>query len=93
MRVANRRHDVIALSLVDPRLEDLPSVGHLWLTDAETGEEIFIDTGSTEFRRRFAVEAARRREVLRETFRRAQVDEIEIRTDQPLVAPLISRSA
>jgi uncharacterized protein (DUF58 family) len=90
LRVANRRHDVIAVSLVDPRLENIPPVGHLWLTDAETGEELFVDTGDAGFRRRFTVEAGRRREARRENFRQARVDEIEIRTDQPFVTPLIS---
>ncbi|MBI3176351.1 MAG: DUF58 domain-containing protein, partial [Chloroflexi bacterium] len=56
-----QRHEVLAVRLYDPRERDLPDVGMVVLEDAETGEQVFVDTHDKEFRQRFA-EAAQKRE-------------------------------
>ena len=87
--VASKRHDVIALSLRDPREEALPAVGLVELRDAETGERALVDTFDRRIREEFAAKAQSRLEGLRWWLRSASVDQVEIRTDADYVLPLI----
>ena len=89
LRVASKRHDVIALSLRDPREEELPAVGLLELRDAETGERALVDTFDRRVREGFAAKARERLEALRRLLRSASVDQVEIRSDADYVLPLI----
>jgi len=79
-----RRHEVLAVRLYDPLEMELPDIGLFVMQDAETGEQLFIDTHDRGFRKRFA-ELARRRELeLRGAFREAGVDALELATDDDL---------
>ncbi|HTS18655.1 MAG TPA: DUF58 domain-containing protein [Verrucomicrobiae bacterium] len=89
LRVASKRHDVVALSLRDPREEELPSVGLVELRDAETGERVLVDTFSRDVREEFAAKARTRLESLRRMLRSASVDQVEIRSDTDYLLPLI----
>jgi uncharacterized protein (DUF58 family) len=89
LRVVARRHDTIAVHLYDPREEELPSVGLVHLTDAETGEEVVLDTRSARAREAFADYARRRQSAADALFRRLRLDAVRIRTDEDYVAPLI----
>ena len=84
-----RRHEVIAVRLVDPRERSLPDIGFVILTDAETGEHLFIDTHDRRFRKRFEDAAHRRDDVLATTFGRAGVDVLELSTEEDLVRSVI----
>jgi uncharacterized protein (DUF58 family) len=85
----SRRHEVVAVRLVDPREAQLPDLGPVVLEDAETGEQVYVDTHDRGFRRRFE-EAARAREAaLAETFKRSGVDAISLATDEDLVRTVI----
>ncbi|HWX08514.1 MAG TPA: hypothetical protein VNY33_00925, partial [Gaiellaceae bacterium] len=55
------RHEVLAVEIRDPREQELPDVGELWLVDPETGREIRVDTRNASLRERFAVAAAEER--------------------------------
>jgi uncharacterized protein (DUF58 family) len=88
LRVANRKHDVIALRLGDPRLDDLPEAGLFLLEDPETGERAVWDAGSARARRMYRAARARRREETSQIFRQAKVDVIDLATDRPFVQPL-----
>jgi uncharacterized protein (DUF58 family) len=55
------RHDVLAVEIRDPREQELPDVGELWLVDPETGRQIRVDTRSEKLRDRFAAAAAEER--------------------------------
>jgi uncharacterized protein (DUF58 family) len=55
------RHDVLAVEIRDPREQELPDVGELWLVDPETGRQVRVDTRSASLRERFAVAAAEER--------------------------------
>jgi len=88
-----RRHEVIAIRLVDPREVELPDLGSLLLEDAETGERLVVDTQDATFRRRFQEAAERREAALADGFRRAGVDALELRTDEDLLAALVRMSA
>ena len=84
-----RRHEVTAVRLYDPLEMELPDIGLFVMQDAETGEQLFIDTNDKGFRRRFA-EAARRREAeLRAAFRDAGVDALELATGDDLAEAIL----
>jgi uncharacterized protein (DUF58 family) len=79
-----RRHETIAVRLYDPLESELPDLGMLVIRDAETGEELFVDTHDSEFRSRFAQAAERRENALRAAFRDAGVDALELSTEDDL---------
>ncbi len=83
------RHEVLAVRLYDPLEMDIPDVGMLVIEDAETGEQLFVDTGDAGFRKRFADAAARREVELRAAFRQAGVDVLELVTGDDLVESLM----
>jgi uncharacterized protein (DUF58 family) len=89
LRVASKRHDVVALSLRDPREDELPAVGLLDLCDAETGEWALVDTFDHDVREKFATKARLRLESLRRLLRSASVDHVEIRCEADYMLPLI----
>ncbi|MFH1008709.1 MAG: DUF58 domain-containing protein [Candidatus Latescibacterota bacterium] len=88
LRVLNKRHDIVAISITDPRETALPKVGLLHLEDAETGDRQVVDTSDPDVRRRFGEMATRRREVLDRLFRSAGVDSVVLSTDASYVEPL-----
>ena len=90
LRTLARRHDAVAVRLVDPREEALPAVGLLRLTDAETGHPVLVDTGSRAGRARFAERAAERDAAVEAALRRARVDTVTVRTDGDWVEPLVA---
>ena len=89
LRIANRRHDIVAISVTDPRERDLPDVGFIELEDAETGELITLDTGDPRIRNTFALKTSREQEAREQLFRSMNVDFINITTDQSYVHPLV----
>jgi uncharacterized protein (DUF58 family) len=80
-----RRHEVVAVRLYDPLERELPDLGMLLMQDAETGEQLFVDTHDKTFRKRFASVAERRERELRGALARAGVDCLELATDGELV--------
>jgi uncharacterized protein (DUF58 family) len=89
LRVASKRHDVVALSLRDPREEELPAVGLVELRDAETDERVLLDTFDRNVREQFAAKSRQRLEALRHMLRSASVDHVEIRCETDYMLPLI----
>ena len=90
LRSAARRHDLIGIVLSDPRERALPAVGMVEAEDSETGERFQLDTENEAVRRSFAEEAAARQREGRRALSAAGVDAIEMTTDGPVVAPLVS---
>ena len=88
LRIANARHDVIALTLADPRELELPPVGFVDFEDPETGEVVEVDTRHPDVRALFAAGASARAGALQAAFRQSGVDELAVRTDQPYSASL-----
>jgi uncharacterized protein (DUF58 family) len=84
-----RRHEIIAVRLYDPLEMELPDLGLIAMRDAETGEQILVDTHDRAFRKRFAALAERREQELRSTFRRAGVDALELSTNDDLVDAIL----
>jgi uncharacterized protein (DUF58 family) len=89
LNLLNQRHEVLAVRLWDPREATLPDIGPIIMEDAETGEQIYVDTHDRKFRQRFE-EAARQREAtLREAFKHAGVDMLSLSTDEDLIRAII----
>ncbi len=88
-----RRHEVVALQVSDPREDELPDVGSIYVEDAETGEQIFVDTSDAAFRARLRAAADERQAALEETARSVGVDLHQIWTDEDLVRSLLRISA
>jgi len=84
-----QRHDVVAVRLYDPLEMALPDLGMVVVEDAETGEQLFVDTHDRGFRERFAKLAAEREEGLRRAYQAAGVDALELATDDDLVDAIL----
>ena len=84
-----RRHEVVAIQVVDPRESELPDAGAIYVEDAETGEQIFVDTSDVGFRARLAAAAASRQADIDARAVRAGVDLYPVRTDDDLVRSLM----
>jgi uncharacterized protein (DUF58 family) len=89
LRVASKRHDVVAIPITDPRETEIPNVGLVELEDAETGQVHLLDTTNSANRQAFAREATRRGLLREKTLRSSKVDPVDIQTDQPYIEPLV----
>lgn len=90
LRIANRRHDVVGIHIVDPREMEWPDVGYIEVEDSETGERMLVDTRPSGFRQAMgkrASDAALRREKM---FKSMGMDFVDIHTDRSTVEPLIA---
>ena len=89
LRLLTQRHEVLAIRLWDPLEVELPDASPIWLEDAETGEQLYVDTHDPAFRLRFA-EAARQREAdLNTAFRHAGVEPWSLSTHEDLVRAIM----
>ena len=90
MRVLGKRHDLIAVTIVDPREVRLPDVGLIELEDSETGETVLVDTSSAAVRKRYERLGREEQARLKGLFSSMGVDQIEVMTDRDYVPGLIS---
>ena len=88
LRQANRRHDVVAVQITDPRELKLPNVGWVVLQDAETGQTVEINTGDKRRREAYEKRQADAQEELLKLFRVSGIDSIQLRTDEPYASAL-----
>jgi uncharacterized protein (DUF58 family) len=84
-----QRHEVVAIRLFDPREIELPDIGPIFMEDAETGEQLFLDTHDRGFRKRFIEASRRRQSELRSAFARAGVDALSLSTEDDLVKAIV----
>ncbi len=89
LNLLNRRHEVVAVRLLDPREMELPDAGPLIMQDAETGEQLYVDTSDGAFRRRFAAATAQREGDVRRAFARSGVEALALSTDDDLVRAIV----
>ena len=89
LRVANRRHDLVAIALEDPREFDLPAIGIVELEDAETGEGVMVDFGDAAVREAFAKITRKEREDRDVLFRRIGLDAVNISAQGSYADPLV----
>ncbi|HEX9639400.1 MAG TPA: DUF58 domain-containing protein [Acidobacteriota bacterium] len=89
LRVAGRRHDLIAVVVSDPRELELPPMGWVEFEDAESGELLLVDTNSRGFRARFEQRAHQAAAARRQLLKRLHLDTVEVCTDRPYDRPLM----
>lgn len=89
LELLNRRHELLAVRLVDPREVELPDVGPVLMDDAETGEQLYVDTADAGFRTRFKAAAEQREADVAAAFRRSGVDAVTLSTDDDLVRAIV----
>ncbi|RMF67229.1 MAG: DUF58 domain-containing protein [Calditrichaeota bacterium] len=89
MQIANKRHDLVAITVTDPRELSLPDIGLVELEDAETGEIVLLDTSDSSTRDAFSSVSSRTKMERDHLLRSMNVDSIDIRTDSSYVEPLI----
>ncbi|MDR0972827.1 MAG: DUF58 domain-containing protein [Prevotellaceae bacterium] len=90
LTIANRKHDIVAIQVYDRRVAELPSVGLMKITDAETGTERWIDTSSKAVRNIHQAYWLQSQAQLNETFTKCNVDSVSVRTDQDYVKALMT---
>jgi uncharacterized protein (DUF58 family) len=89
LRVTNKKHDVIAINITDPRERELPRVGMVALEDAETGETLLVDTADEQVRTAYRLLAEKKFEQRFSAFKAANIDYLDIRTDTPYIDTLL----
>ena len=89
LQIANRKHDVVAIQVYDPAAKSLPNIGLMKVKDAETGYEMFIDTGSNKLRKAHARYWLEREHELKETFAKSNVDWISIAKNEDYVRAMM----
>jgi uncharacterized protein (DUF58 family) len=89
LRIANKKHDIVAIHIVDPRELELPGIGYLELEDAETGEQILLNTSDRQVRSLFAKKTSEAMSQRDKLFKSMNVDSIAIHTDESYFEPLM----
>jgi uncharacterized protein (DUF58 family) len=93
LQLLTQRHEVMAIRLWDPREIELPDLGLIIMEDAETGEQLYVDTHDKGFRQRFQAAAHEREARLRDAFKRAGIDALALSTEEDLVRALVRFAA
>jgi uncharacterized protein (DUF58 family) len=93
LSLLNARHEVLAIRLWDPREIELPDVGPIIMEDAETGEQLYVDTHDKKFRQRFLAAAQEREAALNQSFKRSGVDALPLSTEEDLVHAIMRFAA
>ncbi len=85
LSLLNQRHEVMAVRLWDPREVELPDIGPILMEDAETGEQLYVDTHDRKFRARYKAAAEKRAARMAESFKHAGVDVLSLSTEEDMV--------
>ncbi|MBU0520217.1 DUF58 domain-containing protein [bacterium] len=88
LKIVSKKHDLIALTLRDPREEELPAVGLLKLQDAETGAEMWVDTYDRNIREQYRELVLKQQKQLQNLLKASDVDQVELLVDRDYVKPL-----
>ncbi len=89
LKLLNQRHEVLAVRLWDPLEKELPDIGTVMIEDAETGEQMYLDTHDRGFRQRFQEASAQREAEITEAFKLSGVDALSLSTGEDLVRALV----
>ena len=90
LTIANRKHDLVAIQVYDRRLAELPDIGLIKVRDAESGDELYIDTSSRKVREAQYNWWKTQSVALKERLQRSRVDSVSVRTDQDYVKALLA---
>lgn len=89
LNLLSQRHEVLAIRVLDPRETALPDVGPMIMQDAETGQQLYVDTHDRKFRLRFEAAARAREAALAASFGRAGVQALSLSTDDDLIRAIV----
>ena len=89
LKIANNRHDIIGLNIVDKTEEEIPNVGFVRLEDAETGKTKWLNTGSKKVRKNYRINRLKKEDEISDMLRRSGVDSANIYTNEPYIKPLM----
>lgn len=89
LKLLNQRHEVLVVRLWDPYEVELPDIGPVIIEDAETGEQLYLDTHDRRFRQRFKDQALQREADLTEGFKRSGVDALSLSTGEDMVRSIV----
>lgn len=90
LKIASKKHDIVALRINDKRESELPSIGLIRIKDAETGKEKWIDTSNLKIRQQYSKTSAKRDARLKEIFLRSGIDSTTISTSESYIKPLMN---
>ncbi len=90
LQIANSKHDLMAIQVYDKWARELPDVGLVKVEDAETGHEMYIDTGSRKVRQAHAAYWRQREAILKQTFQQSKVDWVSVATDEDYVKSMMT---
>ena len=90
LTIANRKHDVVAIQVYDRRVAELPKIGLMKVCDAESGEEVYIDTSSAKIQNAQRIWWKEQREAIETIFAKSRVDSVTVRTDGDYVKALLA---
>ena len=88
LKIAAKKHDLVALRVVDPREETLPDAGLVRFKDAELGKSIWVDTSDRNVRKQYEIHYKKQEEIVNSTFARAGVDMAVLHTNRSYIQPL-----
>ena len=89
LKLVNQKHDLVAITITDPREKTLPNVGMVYLKDSESGETLLVDTNDQEMIQKYAQQTKFNNERRKKNFQSMGIDTIEINTDQSVTEPII----
>jgi uncharacterized protein (DUF58 family) len=89
LSLMTRRHEVITVRLWDPHEAVLPDIGPIIMEDAETGEQLYVDTHDRRFRQRFEQAGRQREAAVQQAFKQAGVDCLSLSTEEDLVSAIV----
>lgn len=89
LKLLSQHHEVLAIRLWDPREIELPDIGMIVMEDAETGEQLLVDTSDRQFRKAYAEMSQQREAELAATFKRSGVDPLSLSTEDDLVRAIV----
>jgi uncharacterized protein (DUF58 family) len=90
LKIASKKHDVIALRIIDKAETELPDLGLVKLRDNESGRMVWINTSDKQFRKQFTINQKKFEDEIRDTFNRSGIDTARIYTHQSYVQPLMN---
>ena len=88
MKIASRKHDMVALRIYDKREQELPNVGLLKTRDPESGKIVWMNTSDKRLRNAYANAINQKEKMLSDIFKKTGVDNVSIATDESYIAPL-----
>lgn len=90
LKITNKKHDLVSIFINDKLEDELPDLGLIPLKDAETGQEVLVDTSSKKVRQTYQKRRLTEKKQIRDQFLRMKIDTIELRTNESYVQPLMN---